>query len=252
MLFRSLIVYVVGRCAIDSSAAPKFDSERVPIKQRLVLTAKYVLPLSVVIFFVIGTVFLGIATPTEAAALGVLGAFALTVVYGACTWTAMKEALISTMRTSVMVLAILAASQAFTQLLAYTGATQELVAWASALNISPLLLVILMHLITLILGGPLGGVPLIMMTVPVFLPIVNSLGYDPIWFCVVMLVNVELAQITPPFGILLYVVKGILPDITFRDIIKAALPIIACNVVLMALIIGIPDLALWLPRQMAQ
>src|SRR5690606_7528718 len=252
LLVLALIVYVVGRCALDSTAAPKFDSERVPVKQRLVLTAKYVLPLSVVIFFVIGTVFLGIATPTEAAALGVLGAFALTVVYGACTWTAMKEALISTMRTSVMVLAILAASQAFTQLLAYTGATQELVAWASALNISPLLLVILMHLITLILGGPLGGVPLIMMTVPVFLPIVNSLGYDPIWFCVVMLVNVELAQITPPFGILLYVVKGILPDITFRDIIKAALPIIACNVVLMALIIGIPDLALWLPRQMAQ
>src|SRR5690606_31409942 len=108
LLVLALIVYVVGRCAIDSSAAPKFDSERVPVKQRLVLTAKYVLPISVVIFFVIGTVFLVIATPTEAAAMGVLGEFALTVVYGACTWTAMKEALISTMRTSVMVLAILA------------------------------------------------------------------------------------------------------------------------------------------------
>src|SRR5690606_28619852 len=162
-------------------------------KQRIVLTCKYVLPLSIVIFLVIGSVFLGIATPTEAAALGTLGAFGLTVAYGSFSWAILKEALISTMRTSVMVLSILAASQAFTQLLAYTGATQELVAWASALNISPMMLIILMHLVTLILGGPLGGVPLIMMTVPIFLPIVVSLGYDPIWFCVAMLINVELA-----------------------------------------------------------
>jgi len=115
-----------------------------------------------------------------------------------------------------------------------------------------LLLVILMHLITLLLGGPIGGVPLIMMTVPVFIPIVKSLGYDPIWFCVAMLINVELAQITPPFGILLFVVKGILPNIAFRDIIKAAVPIILCNVVVMGLVIAFSDLALWLPRQMAQ
>src|SRR5690606_12856912 len=178
----------------------------------LVLTAKYVLPLSIVVFLVIGSVFIGLATPTEAAALGTLGAFGLTVVYGTCTFQAMKLALLTTLRTPVMGLSILAASQAFTQLLAYTGATQKLVGWASALNVSPMLLVILMHLVTLLLGGPLGGVPLIMMTVPIFLPIVISLGYDPIWFCVVMLINVELAQITPPFGILLYVVKGILPE----------------------------------------
>ncbi|TFL14125.1 TRAP transporter large permease [Pusillimonas caeni] len=252
LLVMAFIIYVVVRCTLDKTAAPKYDSDRIPIKERLVLTCKYVLPLSIVIFCVIGTVFIGIATPTEAAALGTLGAFLLTVVYGACSWAAMKEALVSTMRTSVMVLSILAASQAFTQLLAYTGATQELVVWASALSISPLLLVILMHLITLLLGGPIGGVPLIMMTVPVFIPIVKSLGYDPIWFCVAMLINVELAQITPPFGILLFVVKGILPNIAFRDIIKAAVPIILCNVVVMGLVIAFSDLALWLPRQMAQ
>lgn len=252
LLVTAFVIYVVGRCIIDKNAAPRYATEKVPVKERLVLTAKYVLPLSIVIFFVIGTVFLGIATPTEAAALGTLGAFLLTIVYRACTWAAMKEALVSTMRTSVMVLAILAASQAFTQLLAYTGATQELVTWASALNISPMLLVILMHFITLLLGGPIGGVPLIMMTVPIFLPIVNSLGYDPIWFCVVMLINVELAQITPPFGILLFVVKGILPSIPFRDIIKAAVPIILCNIVVMGLVIAFSDLALWLPRQMVQ
>src|SRR5690606_19763310 len=154
------------------SAAPRYAVEKVPLKRRLVLTCKYVLPLSIVIFLVIGSVFVGMATPTEAAALGTLGAFGLTVAYGSFSWQIMKDALISTMRTSVMVLSILAASQAFTQLLAYTGATQELVAWASALDMSPMMLIVLMHLVTLILGGPLGGVPLIMMTVPIFLPIV--------------------------------------------------------------------------------
>src|SRR5690606_6850443 len=185
LLAIAFVVYVILRCIVDPNAAPRYKSEKVPVKERLVLTAKYVLPLSIVVFLVIGSVFIGLATPTEAAALGTLGAFGLTVVYGTCTFQAMKLALLSTLRTSAMVLSILAASQAFTQLLAYTGATQELVAWASALNVSPMLLVILMHLVTLLLGGPLGGVPLIMMTVPIFLPIVISLGYDPIWFCVV-------------------------------------------------------------------
>jgi len=252
LLAIAFVVYVILRCIVDPNAAPRYKSEKVPVKERLVLTAKYVLPLSIVVFLVIGSVFIGLATPTEAAALGTLGAFGLTVVYGTCTFQAMKLALLSTLRTSVMVLSILAASQAFTQLLAYTGATQELVAWASALNVSPMLLVILMHLVTLLLGGPLGGVPLIMMTVPIFLPIVISLGYDPIWFCVVMLINVELAQITPPFGILLYVVKGILPEVKFGAIVRAALPIIACNLIVMALIIAFPALALWLPMQMLE
>lgn len=253
LLLASLfVIYIIGRCLVDAKAAPRYKTTKVPLRVRIKLTVKYVLPLSIVIFFVIGTVFLGVATPTEAAALGALGAFALTVVYRACTWKAMKEALVSTMRTSVMVLSILAASQSFTQLLAYSGATQSLVAWASALQMSPILLIILMHFITLLLGGPIGGVPLIMMTVPIFLPIVNSLGYDPIWFCVVMLINVELAQITPPFGILLFVVKGILSEIAFRDIIKAAIPIILCNIILIGLIIAFPEIALWLPGKMME
>ena len=89
-----------------------------------------------------------------------------------------------------------------------------------------------------------------MMTIPIFIPVVIALGYDPIWFCVAMLLNVELAQITPPFGILLYVVKGILPGTSMGDITKAALPIIVCNLILMALLIAIPALSLWLPAQM--
>lgn len=252
LLALSYVVYVVLASRFDPSAAPAYSSERVAIGERLMLTAKYILPLSIIIFLVIGVVFLGVATPTEAAALGTAGAFGLAACYGRLTWSVTIEALMSTLRISVMVLAILAASKAFTQLLAYTGATQQLIGWATELPISPIWVIVMMHLITLFLGGPIGGIPLIMMTVPIFLPVVTALGYDPIWFCVAMLINVELAQITPPFGILLYVAKGILQDTTMGEITRAAVPIIVCNLIVLALLIAIPALSLWLPAQMLQ
>lgn len=252
MLALAYIAYVVIACRINPDAAPRYSEETVPLGERLVLTVKYILPLSIIIFLVIGVVFLGIATPTEAAALGTAGAFGLAACYGQLTWAVTREALISTLRISVMVLAILAASKAFTQLLAYTGATRELIGWATALPIPPIWIIVLMHLITLFLGGPIGGIPLIMMTIPIFIPVVMALGYDPIWFCVAMLINVELAQITPPFGVLLYVAKGILRDTSMGAIMRAAVPIIICNLIVMALLIAIPALSLWLPSQMLE
>ena len=186
------------------------------------------------------------------AALGTAGAFALAAVYRGLSWSIIREALFSTLKISVMVLSILAASQAFTQLLAYTGATQQLVVWATTLPIPGIWVIVLMHGVTVLLGGPIGGIPLIMMTVPVFIPVVKALGYDPIWFCTAMLLNVELAQITPPFGVLLYVVKGIVPDTSMAQITRAALPIIICNLAVMALLIALPGLSLWLPARMLQ
>lgn len=251
LLALALVIYIIGLATLDKEAAPPYEIERVPMKKRLVLTCKYVLPLSIIVFLVMGSVFLGLATPTEAAALGALGSLVLTFFYGVFSFQVLKESLFSTLRISVMVLVILAASQAFTQLLAYTGATQSLVAWAVSLNMEPIWLVVLMHLVTLVLGGPIGGIPLIMMTIPVFIPIVTALGYDPIWFCVVMLINIELSQITPPFGILLFIVKGIMEKLSFLKIIRAAFPIMIINVIIAALIIIFPEIALWLPRQMA-
>jgi len=209
-----------------------------------------VVPLSTIIFLVIGVVFIGVATPTEAAALGTAGAFALAGIYRGLTWKNTKEALRSTLRISVMVLVILAASQAFTQLLAYTGLTRHLVQWVSTLAIPGIWIIVMMHVVTLILGGPIGGIPLIMMTIPIFIPIVKILGFDPIWFCVVMLINVELAQITPPFGITLYVMKGIAKSTTMGQIVWAAIPIMICHLIVMGLIVVIPALALWLPALM--
>jgi tripartite ATP-independent transporter DctM subunit len=244
------VVYIVGTCLINPKEAPRYATERLPISQRVMQTVKYVVPLTILIVAMIAVIFFGIATPTEAASLGGLASFALAAVYGRLTWRATHEALVSTLRISVMVLAILAASQAFTQLLAYTGSANKLVGLAGELPLSPIWVIVLMHFITLVLGGPIGGIPLIMMTIPIFIPIVKALGYDPLWFCTAMLLNVELAQITPPFGILLYVVRGIMPKTSMAEITRAAVPIIVINLIVMGLLIGIPSLSLWLPSYM--
>ncbi len=252
LLASAYVVYVVGACTIDPSLAPGYQVAPTPLKQKLLLTLKYVVPLSVIIFLVTGVMFLGVATPTEAAALGTAGAFVLAACYRGLSRKVTKEALVSTLKISVMVLVILAGAQAFTQLLAYTGSTRFLAQWASSLPIAGIWVIVMMHVVTLILGGPIGGIPLIMMTIPVFLPVVKALGYDPIWFCVAMLINVELAQITPPFGVLLYVVKGIVPDTTMAEITRAAIPIVICHLAVMALVIAFPSFSMWLPSLMTK
>lgn len=252
LLALSYLVYIFIACWLDPNAAPAYDEAPVPLRERLVNTAKYILPLSIIVFLVIGVVFLGAATPTEAAALGTAGSFVLAACYRQLSWAVTIDALLSTLRISIMVLAIMAASTAFTQILAYSGASHQLVAWAANLPVPPIWIIVMMHLITLILGGPIGGIPLIMMTIPVFIPVVVALGYDPIWFCVAMLVNVELAQITPPFGVLLYVTRGILKDTSMAVIARAAVPIIVCNLIVMGLLVAFPALSMWLPSMMME
>jgi tripartite ATP-independent transporter DctM subunit len=252
LLALSYVVYVVGACTLDPSLAPRYQVAPTPLKEKLWLTLKYVVPLSTIIFLVTGVMFIGVATPTEAAALGTAGAFVLASFYRGLSWNITKEALFSTLKISVMVLVILAGAQAFTQLLAYTGSTRYLAQWAGSLPIAAIWVIVMMHFVTLLLGGPIGGIPLIMMTIPIFMPVVKALGYDPIWFCVAMLLNVELAQITPPFGVLLYVVKGIVPNTSMAQITRAAIPIVLCHLVVMALLIFVPPLSLWLPGLMAK
>jgi tripartite ATP-independent transporter DctM subunit len=246
------LIYIVGVCLMDPGQAPRYAAQRIALNERLILTIKYVVPLTILIVAMIAVIFFGMATPTEAASLGTFVSFALAAVYGRLTWAATREAMFSTLKISVMVFAILAASQSFTQLLAYTGSAQKLVVMAGTLPIPPIGVIVLMHFVTLLLGGPIGGIPLIMMTVPIFIPVVKALGYEPIWFCTAMLLNVELAQITPPFGILLYVVRGIMPLTSMAEITRAAVPIIIINLIVMCLLIAIPSLSLWLPSYMAR
>jgi len=244
-------VYIIVRATLQPDLAPRYQVAPATLSEKLFLTVKYILPLGLVVFLVVGLIFLGVATPTEAAALGTAGAFVLALCYQGLSWDVLRESLASTLRISVMVLVILAAAQAFSQVLAFTGANRHLVTWVTDLPLAPLMVILLMQVVVLILGGFISGVPLMMITLPVFLPVVTSLGYDPIWFAVLLLINVEMAQTTPPHGVLLYVMKGVAPpDISLRQIMTAAIPFLICDAIAMGIIMVWEDVALWLPGLM--
>src|SRR5262249_42059827 len=153
------LIYIVGVCVIDPGQAPKYATAKIALNERLILTVKYVVPLTILIVAMIAVIFFGMATPTEAASLGTFASFALAAIYGRLTWAATREAMFSTLKISVMVFAILAASQSFTQLLAYTGSAQKLVLMAGTLPIPPIGVVGPMHFVNLPPRAPVCARP---------------------------------------------------------------------------------------------
>ncbi len=240
--------YVFFRSILQPELAPRYENEYTPLLIKLALTVKYLVPLVFLVFLVVGMILLGVATPTEAAALGTAGAALVAWIYGSLSYDVLRDSLLSTLRVSCMVLIILAAANSFSQILAFTGASRSLATWITELSLSPIMTNILMQVILLILGGFISGVPLMMITLPVFMPVVSNLGFDPIWFLVLFLISIEMAQTTPPFGVLLFVMKAVAPpSITTGQIMRSAVPFLICDVIAMGLIFAFPALALWLP-----
>ena len=244
-------VYVVARCLLQPDIAPSYDFAPTPIREKVVLTCKYVLPLGSIIFLVIGLMFLGIATPTESAALGALGCFVLVFIYKGWDWKTISESISSTLKITVMMFMIMTGAVAFSQILAFTGASSGLVQLATSLNLAPIMIVIFMQIILLFMGTFMEPLTIMMVTLPVYMPIIRDLGFNPLWFGAIMLLNMEMATISPPFGLVLFVMKGVAPeDTSMGDIYKAALPFLACDAVAMGLIMLFPSLALYLPGLM--
>lgn len=243
--------YVITRSKLKPHTAPNYTPEPTSTSDKVKDTAIYVLPLAFIVFMVTGLIFLGIASPAESAATGVFAAIIMTIVYGKFSWAMLKDALFKTLRISTMIFIIISGTVAFGQVLAYTGATQELVSFFMALDFPPIVFIIIMMLILLVLGSFLSALPMIMITLPLFMPVIYAFGYDPVWFGILFLLNIEMGQSTPPFGYLLFVMKGAAPEGTsFGDIVKAGIPFLICDAIAMALIIAFPIIALWLPNLM--
>lgn len=240
--------YVVVRCRLDPSLAPRYEVARVSLGQKIKGTVTYVLPLGFIIFMVLGLMLLGLATPTEAAASGALATVLVTAVYGRLNWSMLKASLIGTLDITVMVFMIIAASNTFSSLLAFTGATQGLMGVVANLHVPPLVIVIGMQFIVFLMGTFMETISIMMICMPIFMPIVKLLGFDPVWFGVLMLINFETGFITPPFGMLLFVTKGVAPEYTMKEICFAAIPFIAIEIATMAILIAWPQIVLWLPN----
>ncbi len=243
--------YIIIRCWLQPSVAPAYEVIPTPLSEKIVLTAKYVLPLGFIIFMVTGVIFLGIATPTEAAALGVLGSVIVALFYGGLSWEIMKKSITETLQITVMILMIVSGSVAFSKILAFSGGSQGLIALATGLPVAPIVIIIAMMVLLIILGGPMSATPLLMISMPIYMPVVHALGFNPVWFGALTLLNMEMSATSPPFGLTLFVAKAAAPPgTTMRDVFLATLPFLGCDAIAMALMIAFPLITLWLPGLM--
>ncbi len=243
--------YVALRCFLDPSVAPAYDVDRHAFLEKITLSLKFVLPLGLIFFLVLGVIFLGVATPTEAAATGAVGSLILAGIYKGLNLPMLKRSLAGTLRVTVMAFMIIGASQTYSSILAFTGATREMVQLVTNLALPPIGTIMIMMFILLLLGTFMEQVSMMMITVPIFMPIIESFGFDPIWFALLMLLNIEMGMSTPPFGMLLFVMKGSAPEGTsLEEIILAAMPFLGCDLLLMILLLLFPSLVLFLPGLM--
>lgn len=243
--------YVIIRCKINPTLAPPYEFAPLPFSEKIIEFVKHVLPLGFAIFMVIGLMILGIATPTESAAMGALGTFILALFYRTLDRVVIRNALVGTFRITVMVLVIIGMSSGFSQLMAFTGAAKGVVQFVLSLKLSPMLVMISMQLILLILGCLMEQVCIMIITIPLFMPIIKTLGFNELWFGILFLINMEIAVASPPFGLILFVMKGVAPEgTTMTEIFKAALPFVLLEVLALALVMIFPIIGLWLPSFM--
>jgi tripartite ATP-independent transporter DctM subunit len=245
-----IFIYILIRCLISPEIAPPYTGERIPLSQKIVSLVLYVLPTGIIIFFVLVLMFMGAAAPTEAAALGVVGTLIVCALLRKLSWGALMKAALSSARVTVMICMICVGSIAFSQLMAYTGTVHGMAAWAASLSNIPIFLYLMMMLVVLFLGCIMDGISVMMISVPIFIPIVQNIGMDMMWFTVAFLVAVQTGMITPPFGVNLFAIKAVAPEYTMTEVYKSCYPYAICNVVTLGLLYAFPKLATWLPGLM--
>ena len=213
----------------------------------MVVAVLRVLPFAIIIFCVMGFILLGVATPSESAATGVLGALLTAVYYRKLNWKMISESVASAAFITSMILVIMASSKMFSQLLAFTGSTRELTSLIVTLNFEPYAMLFIMMLIPFIICMFIDQIALMLVVIPIYQPLLGMLGFDPIWFWLIMLLNVTVGGITPPFGYTMFAFKGSAPHVPLKDIFSATWPFVGIFLVGMVVIAAFPPLATWLP-----
>jgi tripartite ATP-independent transporter DctM subunit len=241
-------ILIYGWTVFDPKAAPQEPPPPVSRNQKLKLVCVDVIPMVAIIVFSVLIMIVGWCTPTEAAALGAVSVIALAACYGEMTWKAFLKSLDGALRVTVMAFLIIFGSATFAQVLAFTGASSGLMTWALGFDLKPLGMLLVMIGVIFFLGCFMDQLSMMLLTAPIFFPLAKTLGFDLTWFGLIMLLALEIGYTTPPFGLLLFVMKGVSPPgTTMRDIYLAGMPFIACVMLLIALIIVFPPLATWLP-----
>ena len=235
---------------INPDSAPTYEIETIGWGQKLYQICVNVLPMGLVVFMVIGFIVLGWATPSESASFGVVGVLILAIAFRCLTWTAFKTSLIGAIRVVGMVFFILMNSTVFSQLLSMSGAGRGLVEYATGFEVAPIVILAAMFTVLILLGMFMDQVSMMLITVPIFYPIVQLLGYDLIWFSLIVLMALEMSATTPPFGLLLYIMMGMVRGTSLGEVALAAAPYLLCDLILVIILVAFPPLALYLPSLM--
>lgn len=247
------VFYVIVRAILQPEIAPRMTAEKlaVPVTEVVRRLAVSAVPLIVLIFAVLGAILFGLATPSEAAAVGALGALVLAALYRALTWDRLREAVFLTARTSAMVCYLFIGSWTFSSVFSYLGGDKLIEEWVLALDLSPVTFLIVAQLIIFLLGWPLEWTEIIIIFVPIFLPLLPHFNIDPMIFGILVALNLQTSFMTPPMAMSAYYLKGIAPpEVQLMDIFRGSLPFVGMVIVCMTLLYLFPQLALWLPEAM--
>jgi tripartite ATP-independent transporter DctM subunit len=241
--------YIVLRCVLQPSIAPAYTLQRFTWAEKISGLIKNVLPFGIIILAVTGMMLAGLATPTESAALGVLTTAGIVAGYREMNYEIVRKSVSATLRIVVMMFMIFTGSNAFAQVLAFTGASNGLIDFVVNLNWPPLLIIVMMQFMLIVIGTFMEEVSTMMITLPIFMPIVKALHFDGVWFGLLTLINMEIGMKSPPFAMLLFVMQGVAPKgTTHMDVFRAVIPFLLLDCLVMVVIFCVPSIATYIPN----
>ncbi len=252
MLAAIFTMYAMVRCWIDPSLGPPLAMELRTSSKAQVWRDFFsgLVPPSGLVLASLGSIFFGLATPTEGAACGAFGALVLALAYRQLSLEKLKDAMLKTLEISVLILFLVAASNFFGAVFAKLGTPTMLTEYLLSLDLPPYVILALIMALIFVLGWPLEWVPIVLIVVPFLLPLVQKLGFDMTWFGILVAVNLQTAWLSPPVALAAYFLKGVVPDWELSDIYKGMLQFMVLQVLGLVLIVVFPQIALWLPTMM--
>lgn len=236
-------LYIWGRCLINPEMGPV--GPRYTFSEKVASLYKLI-PVLAIFAIVLGGIYFGVFTPTEAAGIGVSGVFVVTLVMGRVTWEGTKAALLDAGRTSAMIFAIIVGGHIVGAFLNVTGVTTGLISWIADLGVNRYLVIAIFVLLYLVLGAILDVWGMLILTLPFVFPVIIDLGFDPVWFGIFIVIMVEIALITPPIGINVYVMHNLAPDVPLTEIFKGVAPFVVVSLIFVVLLTAFPQMALFL------
>ena len=245
------ITYITIRCKIQPEIAPTIPKEKRPSQREKIRSLQHLILPTLLIFSVLGTIMLGLTTPVESAAIGALGGVIAVAIKKELSMKLIKDALMDSSKLTAIMMWIFMGALTFGQIYDALGAKEIIYTVTTALPLGPWGVLIMIQCTFFILGMFMDDTAILFITMPIYIPIINELGFHPVWFGVLYIINMQMAYMTPPFGYCLMLIKGVVPpDITMGDIYRSVIPFVIIQGIALVLIMIFPQLVLWLPGVM--